>query len=418
MRADFEALAEFGRTESGGVHRPTFSEAHLAAREWFLGSAADAGFDTAVDQAGNHSARFACGTRAATGERASQPSAVPTLLIGSHLDSVPNGGRFDGALGVVAALEVLRTIQDSGLWLPVDLEAIDFTDEEGTLVGMLGSSALAGTLDPAELRTPRGGRDRLLAGLERAGMSEEGLFEARRNPVELAGYLELHIEQGPRLAQANTNIGIVNSIVGITSEELVFHGKSNHAGTTPMDARCDAGLGAADFIVRAHQLIRQNFRDSVVNCGRLEFEPGAYNIIPELARLALEFRSPREAESQQVEAALHAELERTAARFGLRVEVLQKAKWHPVQMHEAVQAALETAANGLGLSHQRLHSGAGHDAERLARTTPAGMVFIPSPNGISHDPREFSPWEDCVNGANVLVNAALELARTAAMRNS
>jgi len=405
MRADFEALSEIGDTGDGGVHRPTFSESHLAARNWFLEVARRSGFDTQVDSAGNHSARLA------------MPAATRTLLLGSHLDSVPHGGRFDGGLGVVAALEALRSIQEAGLKLPVHLEAIDFTDEEGTLVGMLGSSAVAGTLEPQHLETPRGGRDNLLSGLARAGLSEDGLFDARREPEELAGYLELHIEQGPRLAKAQIDVGIVTGIVGIASFEVVFYGKSNHAGTTPMEGRSDASLGASAFILAAHDLVRQKHPASFINFGRAEFEPGAYNIIPGRARLALEFRAPDQSEFSRLEKNLTQEANQAADRFGLRVDMLPKAKWSPVEMNEDFQDSFERAANNLSLSHVRLNSGAGHDAEKLVHATPAAMFFIPSPNGISHDPQEYSTWTDCENGANVLLNAAIDVASGGAPRD-
>src|SRR5712691_11860324 len=188
MREDFEALARIGATPEGGVSRPSLGEPHLAARAWFLERAQAYGLEPHVDAAGNHSAVLS-----ADG---------PTLLLGSHLDSVPNGGRYDGALGVVAALHVLLAVQASGLTLPVELEAIDFTDEEGTLVGLLGSEALTGALAPETLQAPRGGREALLAGLERSGLREDELSTARRDPGALACYLELHIEQGPVLERA------------------------------------------------------------------------------------------------------------------------------------------------------------------------------------------------------------------------
>jgi N-carbamoyl-L-amino-acid hydrolase len=400
MKADFDALSRIGSTGDGGVHRPTFSDAHLQARRWFLEVAAQSGFETRVDPAGNHSAVL------------TMPAATRTLLIGSHLDSVPKGGRFDGALGVVAALEVLRSVQDAQLELPVSLEAIDLTDEEGTLVGRLGSAALAGTLRPQDLENPRCGRENLKTALQRAGLSEAGLLSARRDPAQLAGYLEMHIEQGPRLARNGKDIGIVTGIVGIASYQVMFHGEANHAGTTPMQARCDAGLGASSFVVAAHQLVRNRYPDSVVNFGRAEFDSGAYNIIPAHALLHFQFRSPDESNFVRLDAELRAEAEKAARQFGLRVELHPGPKWNPVKMTPEVQAAFEQAADSLDLSHERMHSGGGHDADKLVRVTRAGMIFIPSPNSVSHDPREYSEWKDCENGANVLLRAAVEVANS------
>jgi beta-ureidopropionase / N-carbamoyl-L-amino-acid hydrolase len=396
MRADFDALAAIGATPDGGVERPSLGEAHLAARRWFLERAAAAGLETRVDAAGNHSATLR--------------GPGPTILLGSHLDSVPNGGRYDGALGVVAALHVLLAVQASDVELPVTLEAIDFTDEEGTLVGLLGSEALAGTLDVASLQAPRGGRDALLAGLDRAGLRENELARARREPDELAAYLELHIEQGPVLERAGAQIGVVTSIVGARSFSLVFRGEAGHAGTTPMAARRDAGLAAAAFALAAERLVSRDFPGCVATVGDLRLEPGAYNVVPGVARLALEFRATEQSSLDALEAALLPLARDEAATRGVEVDAAPVGRWEPTPLDAGVADAIEQAARGLGLRSLRLHSGAGHDAQALAAITRAGMVFVPSIGGASHDPRELTPWADCVNGANVLLAAALALA--------
>ena len=394
MREDFDALAAIGATAAGGVDRPSLGEAHLAARRWFLERAAAAGLATRVDAAGNHSALLA-----ADG---------PTLLLGSHLDSVPNGGRYDGALGVVAALHVLLAVR--GTELPVALEAIDFTDEEGTLVGLLGSEALAGTLARETLRAPRGGRDALLAGLARAGLREDELALARRDPESLAGYLELHIEQGPVLERAGVQIGVVTTIVGARSYALVFRGAAGHAGTTPMDARRDAGLAAAAFVVAANELVVRDFPGCVATIGDLHLEPGAYNVVPGSARVALEFRSGDGAELEALETALLDAARREADAHRTELEIAPVGRWKPTPLDAGVCDAIENAAAALGLESLRLRSGAGHDAQAVAGVTPAGMIFVPSVAGLSHDPGESTAWEDCVNGANVLLGAALRLA--------
>jgi beta-ureidopropionase / N-carbamoyl-L-amino-acid hydrolase len=399
LRDDFEALASFGATPGGGVSRPTFGDAHLAARAWFLGRAEAAGLATRIDAAGNHSAVL----------RTPRSADAPVLLLGSHLDSVPNGGRYDGALGVVAALEVLRTVREAGVALPVALEAIDFTDEEGTIVGLLGSEALAGTLTPRALQAPRGGREALLAGLERAGLDEERLGEARRDPASLAGYLELHIEQGPGLEREPAQIGVVTGIVGARSFSLVFRGLAGHAGTTPMDARKDAGVAAARFICVAHELVVGDFPGCVATVGDVHFEPGAFNVVPGAARLALEFRSLDRDRLDALESALLAAAHAAAEAHALGLDVTPVGRWEPTDLAPSVCDVVERAAAALALTSVRLPSGAGHDAQALAGVTPSGMIFVPSVGGVSHDPREHTAWEDCVNGANVLLGAALEL---------
>jgi beta-ureidopropionase / N-carbamoyl-L-amino-acid hydrolase len=397
LAQDFQALGHIGATADGlGVHRPALSPAHLEARRWLAGRVQQAGLELRIDPAGNISGFLACG-----------PAGAPTLLLGSHLDSVPNGGRYDGALGVLAALEVLRVVHESGLELPCHLEAIDFTDEEGTLVGLLGSSALAGTLKPEELLAPRGGRPALEEGLARAGLTEAGLWQARRNPSSLAGYLELHVEQGPRLVNAGIPIGIVTAIVGICSYRLDFTGRADHAGTTPMPDRRDAGLGASAFSLAVRRLIMEEFPDCVANIGQVAYTPGAFNIVPERASLALELRASDGETFSLLEAALLDQAQQVAETYSLGLETHFLGRHPPTPMSTVARQAISVAAAGLGLACQPLVSGAGHDAQSLAPLCPAGMIFIPSQGGASHSPREYSHWEDCLNGANVLMHAAL-----------
>jgi len=399
FKRNFDALAQIGSTGDGGVNRPALSPANLEARQWFLDCIAEAGLESSVDSAGNHSAIL----------RSKNPQAC-TLLLGSHTDSVPLGGRFDGALGLLAALEVVQTVKDAGLNLPVHLEAIDFTDEEGTLVGVLGSAAIAGTLDAEALRTPRGGRATLEEGMARAGLTDSGFLSAKRAPESLAGYLELHIEQGPRLIRSAINIGIVTSIVGIVSYRLRYLGKANHAGTTPMDARTDASLGAATFLLTAREMVLRDFPQAVVNVGQMAFKPGAFNIIPGVSEFALEFRAPDDKQLADLEKSLLGLADIVGRQYGLTLEIESLGRCDVAPMSDQAQAAIAAAADSLALTHTPLHSGAGHDAQSLAAITHSGMIFIPSRDGISHSPLEFSEWQDCLNGANVLLRAALTLA--------
>lgn len=397
FQKDFAELAQIGATGDGGVHRPTFSESHLAARAWFRQRILADGLEFHQDAAGNHSAIL----------RAQDPNAQ-TLLLGSHLDSVPNGGRFDGALGVLAALEVLRTARDAGLDLPVHLEAIDFTDEEGTFIGLLGSQALTGKLLPASLANPRGGRAAFEVGLARAGLSEPNFQRAARPRASLLAFLELHIEQGPRLVAAKADIGIVTNIAGINAHSLTFTGRADHAGTTPLDARRDAGLGAAAFLLRAHAEIQREFPNCVINFGQISFFPGAYNIVPERAELAMEYRAPSQLELEMLKSRLIELAQQTAQQYHLKLENEENGCVRATPCSLKVQEAFATACNTLNLRCTRLTSGAGHDTMALAQICPAGMIFIPSSGG-SHNPNEFAKWEDCVNGANAMLHAALEL---------
>ena len=401
MRNSFDQLAGSGATSDGGVNRPTFSEAHLAARQWFRRQIEDAGLEFRTDGAGNHSAFLASSLR---------QDKTGTLLLGSHLDSVPDGGRFDGALGVMAAFEVLRTIRDAGLDLKVNLEAIDFTDEEGTLVGLLGSAALAGRLQPEMLQAPRGGRQALFEGMKRAGLSDESMLSAARPEESLAGYLELHIEQGKRLERAGINIGIVSAIVGIWSYRLSFLGRADHAGTTAMDDRLDASLGASEFVLAARDTVLHDFRDCVVNIGNMHFSPGAFNIVPARVDVSLEFRSADEEKFQRLDALLLGHAQEAANRFGLTLQVEPLGRHSPSLMSDQIHRAFADACDDLGLTSLSVSSGAGHDGQSFDGICPVGMIFVPSQDGASHSSREFTAWEDCVNGANVLLQTALRLA--------
>ena len=248
LLTDLQELAKIGVDSAGGISRLAFSEADLAGRRWFRHRIEESSLEFREDGAANQSGLLPCG----------RPGAK-TLLIGSHLDTVPSGGKFDGALGVLAALETARTIREAGIELPFHLEVINFTDEEGTMLGEFGSQALTGSLTAAQLNRPRGGKKALQTGMERLQISVASTLAAARSPDNLAGYFELHIEQGKRLENASLNIGVVTSIVGIRSSWITFIGEAAHAGTTPIAARRDALKGAAAFIENATRIVHNRF---------------------------------------------------------------------------------------------------------------------------------------------------------------
>lgn len=396
---DFQELSQIGSVGEMGISRPTFSAAHLEARAWFRRKIEQAGLEFRQDEAGNYSGLLNCG-----------PQSAPVLLLGSHLDSVPNGGRFDGALGVLAGLEALRTVDEKGIKLPYNLEVIDFTDEEGSLVSFFGSFALTGLLEPEHLDNPRGGRSTMEEGLKKAGLRVENILSAKRAPASLAGYLELHIEQGPQLSTSGKQIGVVNSIAGISFYRLVFMGRAEHAGTAPMEARRDAGLGASFFNLSLRELVVERFPECFANVGSVRYEPGAFNIVPEKAILSLEFRSPQMSQFKSLKSSILNLAQESASRFDLGLEYEFLGEREPVKMDQKAQAAIYKAAEELGLNTISLISRAGHDAQALAVVCPTGMIFVPSVGGISHSPSEYTSMRDCINGANVLLTSALLMA--------
>jgi N-carbamoyl-L-amino-acid hydrolase len=399
FKANFDALSKIGATAEGGVNRPALSEADLAARNWLRERIETAGLEYTCDSAGNQAATL----------RAHREG-EPHFLLGSHLDTVPEGGCFDGALGILAALEVLQTIQEAGYSPSVNFEAVNFTDEEGTHIGLLGSRALTGKLSPNDLLHPNLGIDAFDTGLSRLGLTREGILSAFRDPKTIAGYLELHIEQGPILAENGDEIGIVTGIIGIHRSKLCFVGKADHAGTTPLLKRRDAGRAASAFAAHAWETVQREFMDCVFNVGNMRFEPGIFNVVPAVVTLDLELRSPQvERLSILHERLLHlAHQEAKAAQTQITVTIAEEIA--PAYMNTAVQSALQECAHAESRKYRLMPSGAGHDAQSFAHICPSGMIFIPSQAGTSHSSKEFSRWQDCVNGANLLLQAAIKLA--------
>ncbi|MEP7284414.1 MAG: M20 family metallo-hydrolase [Chloroflexota bacterium] len=398
LLADLDALAAIGCTPDGGISRPAMSFTDVEGRSWFQQRVNEFGLEFRADGAGNLSAILP-----------STSASAQTLLMGSHLDSVPNGGRFDGVLGVLSALEVLRTVSETELKLPVHLEAISFTDEEGQLLALIGSRAVAGLLTEADLQQPRGNLEGLHAGMQRLGITSESVLNARR--ADILAYLEIHIEQGTRLEEASLNLGVVTSIVGVRSFWLRFIGQSAHAGTMPMQKRADALWGATAFIQAARTLIMEHFFPGVMNVGQLYIQPSAFNSVPAEVKLALEFRHGTTPQLDEMETALFDLAQQAAQQSGLTLEIECVGRYTPAQMDEALMRAIEIAADMLDLSHTRLLSFAGHDAQSLSTITPSGMIFVPSVGGISHSPLEFTKPEEVINGANTLLQTVLNLAQ-------
>lgn len=400
LRNDIETLGTVGRVAAGGISRTSFSDDDLRARDWYLGRCAEAGLTVEIDGLGNIVAR-------AQGD---DGTAVP-VWSGSHIDTVPNGGRLDGALGSLAALECLRTIAESGIELERPVRAVVFTDEEGNYDHLLGSMGMRRGYTPEQLAALSGrDGDRLVDRLTAIGWDTEPATRTRIEPGSVHAFVELHIEQGPNLESRSVDIGVVTSIVGIGGAHVVFTGAADHAGTTPMGKRKDALLAASDFLTRLPARAAEIDPASVVTCGIIGVEPGGANIVPAVARLTLDFRCTDFGRLGELAAALGAEAERVASEHGLAVSWEPDTLVEPVQLDGRVRAVIAEAADGLALGRMDLPSGAGHDAQNMAWIAPTGMVFVPSVDGKSHTPEEDTSWRDIENGANVLLHALLSLA--------
>ncbi|MCP4165678.1 MAG: hydantoinase/carbamoylase family amidase [Chloroflexi bacterium] len=278
------------------------------------------------------------------------------------------------------------------------------------MLGMLGSRALTGQITAEYLSNPRSDAETCRAGLARLQVDADTLSAARRDPTTLLAFVELHIEQGARLQESGIDIGVATSIVGIRSFFLSFSGQAAHAGTMPMSCRADALLGASDFVQKAQALVMEHFSPGVMNCGQIQVLPGAFNIVPGLAKVALEFRHASEEQLHEMQEAILAVATESAATHGLKLTIEASDRVAATPLSEHVLAAVEAAATRLELRHTRLISFAGHDTQVLASMVPSALIFVPSQRGISHNPQEYTHPPDVANGANILLHTLLELA--------
>jgi N-carbamoyl-L-amino-acid hydrolase len=397
LNRTLEELGRFGDT-SKGMQRIAFSPADIAGREYTISLMRGAGLETGIDTAGN-----------IIGRRAGSSPGLPAIALGSHTDTVPSGGKYDGALGVMAAIEAAQTLADNRVTLRHPVETLVFTNEEGTRYHrwLIGSRAMAGLLEPEDLTAVDDEGVHLSVRMAGIGGDLSRIGEAARKPGELAAYFELHIEQGPTLFQSKVPVGVVTAITGRSVFEVEIKGMSNHAGTTPMPARRDALVSASRLVLAVQRLAAELEVCRVATVGSVQTLPNAVNVIPGNVRLGLEFRDV----SMEGLTAAEAELRRVAAEIsdsdGLEMEIQRHRASRPVPIQPHMQALVEEAAGRCGLAHTRLPSGAGHDAQAMAAITQAAMLFVPSVDGISHAPEEFSSPEDCANGTQALLELLL-----------
>jgi N-carbamoyl-L-amino-acid hydrolase len=403
MRVDGErlsrrlaALAEKGAIEGGGCARLALTDADREGRDLVTGWMRRLGLDVRVDAVGNVVATYGS-------------TAAPPVMMGSHIDTVLTGGRYDGNLGVLGGLEVIETLIDAGIVPARPIAVAYFTDEEGARFqpDMLGSLVYAGGLGIEEaLDTIAIDGARLGDELERIGYAGQAPCPG---PAPHA-YVELHIEQGPVLEVEDVEIGVVTGVQGISWQELVVEGQSNHAGTTPMSMRHDAAYVACEVATFVRRLALELGPPQVGTVGSLRLHPGLVNVVASRATMTVDLRNTDDAVLADAEARVAAFAEEAAAAEGVRHTWRRLARFAPVSFQEEVVSLVESTARRLGYSTKRLPAGAGHDAQMLARMCPSGMVFVPSRGGISHNPAEYTAPEQLAAGADVLLQVVLDLA--------
>lgn len=399
LRHYFTEMAKIGATEVGGVNRLALTDEDKIGRDLFSEWLKNIGLSVRVDDMGNLYGRYSNGN-----------DDQPPVIIGSHLDSVYQGGKFDGALGVLAGLEVLHTLSENKVQTAFPVEVVSFTNEEGTRFqpAVISSGVLAGefSLDFAYSRPDQTGVT-LGDELERIGYKGD----ITNRPTKVQAYLEMHIEQGPILEENRIDLGVVEGIQGATWLEVILTGQANHAGTTPMNRRQDAMAAAARFILAVREIAAVKVPNTVATVGKLKIEPNIVNAIPGKVVLAVDMRQPDNAKLQEAIVLAKSALAEICQAENVQYEVNQMWLSSTVMFDETVVDTVEQAAKNLGFSYHRMLSGAGHDAMYMARLGATGMIFVPTVDGKSHCQEEDARWEAVVNATNVLLHTTLQLAK-------
>jgi beta-ureidopropionase / N-carbamoyl-L-amino-acid hydrolase len=399
LQASLEKLSEFGRNPEGGVTRTAYSETDMAAREYVMQLMKDAGLQMRVDAAGN-----------IFGHREGSEN-LPIILTGSHIDSVLHGGNFDGDVGSMGAIEVLRALGAAKVKTRHPLEAVVWTNEEGNHfgVGTMGSGIAAGIIGP-EILTRKDDQGLTVADwLKRYGQDPAHFADARIPSGALAAFVELHIEQGPNLYESKIPIGVVQGIVGLKRWKCVAAGFANHAGTTPMDRRKDALATASRDVLAVREVVRTETGKQVGTVGFMKAEPGAINVVPGRSEFPVELRDLDAAKIDRIWERIQEKFKTIDQEEGVETACSPLDEVAPAQADPQIQKAIRDAAKSLNLATTDQPSFAVQDSQQLAKIAPMGMIFIPSKDGISHSPKEFSTWPDIANGAEVLYRTLLLL---------
>ena len=400
LQSDIETLAEIGRQEDYGIYRMAFSDGDMQGRKWFKDRIEEAGLEFYQDGAANLHARY------------NWDDQHPSVMMGSHLDTVPGAGHLDGALGVIVALECLRCIKEEKLETRYPLEAIAFSDEEGRFGGMFGSQAIAGMLTPEKIFNAVDlDGIKLTDAMQAVRLNAMDALHARRNPDSLHAFLELHIEQGPLLDKMSISVGNVDAIAGLFKWEVSLIGTPNHAGTTPMDMRKDAFMGLSEFASQVQRILDENGSSrSVATIGRVSISPGAANVIPGNVEFSLEARDTNPDVLNDITQAFRKSLSAIARKRDLMFEYKVLSEIEPVKSDTGIVETIENTCKSLKIPFLQMASGAAHDTQIMASITRAGMVFVPSKDGRSHSIAEWTDMDDIEKGANVALNTLYRIA--------
>lgn len=395
MEERIKALSQFGTNPEGGVSRVAYSDADIAGRQYVMGLMKKAGLEVSIDAAGN-----------IIGKRKGKNNSLPSIAFGSHIDSVPGGGNYDGDVGSLGAIECVELMNENNIVTQHPLEVFIFQNEEG---GLVGSEAISGILTEEELSLVSSSGKTLRQGMIDIGGDPTRFHEAARKNGDLKAFLELHIEQGGFLDREGINIGVVEGIVGIKQWLVTFTGKANHAGTTPMDQRQDAMLAAAKFVVEVNRIVRSIPGRQVATNGKIIALPGAPNVIPGKVEMTLEVRDLDFEKMLSVFEKIKAAAKNIETETGVAISYSPLNEDMPAVTDKRIQDMIATSAKELGFTSKYMPSGAGHDTQDMARIAPVGMIFVPSKNGISHAPKEYTSPQGMANGASVLLQTILKI---------
>jgi N-carbamoyl-L-amino-acid hydrolase len=389
------ALSLTGDSSAGILRRVAYSNGDINARKYIVSLMRSVGLSVTTDPAGN-----------IIGRREGKNPALPPISLGSHTDAVPNGGNYDGDLGVIAGIECIQVLNEQHIVTEHPLEVIDFVDEEG---GLTGSQLMIGELPAARLDAVTNSGKTIRQGIHDLGGDPDHLEKAIRKPGSMQVFLELHIEQGANLDNRHLDIGVVEGIVGLAGWNIVVTGKTNHAGTTPMLIRKDALVVAARLIVLINETVLAIPGRQVATVGQIKALPGATNVIPGKVIMSLDLRDLSKQKSDSVLGIIRRKADSLAAATGTTIQFIPDHTQLPAITDKGIQAIVESSAHDLGLSTLYLPSGAGHDTQNMARIAAVGMIFVPSKNGISHSPEEYTAPKDLANGTDVLLRTILTI---------